>query len=212
MEKHFLPKILKKKINLKKTFNFINYIGVGDKLDINKKFLLVSQHPVTTEYEKSKSHMLETLKALSKINIQCLFLWPNPDAGSDIMSKEIRKWREKNNIKKIRFVKNLPLEIYVSLLNHCSCMIGNSSSALREGSFIGVPAVNIGSRQNKRLTGKNIINCKNDEKKILSSIIKQIKKGKYKKEVLYGNGSAAKRIIGVLKKIKKMSIQKVNSY
>ena len=207
-----VKKILKNKINLKKTFNFINYVGVGDKLDINKKFLLVSQHPVTTEYEKSKSHMLETLKALSKINIQCLFLWPNPDAGSDIMSKEIRKWREKNNIKKIRFVKNLPLEIYVSLLNHCSCMIGNSSSALREGSFIGVPAVNIGSRQNKRLTGKNIINCKNDEKKILSSIIKQIKKGKYKKEVLYGNGSAAKRIIGVLKKIKKMSIQKVNSY
>ena len=66
------------------------------------------QHPVTTEYGKSKSHMLETLKALSKINIQCLFLWPNPDAGSDIMSKEIRKWREKNNFNKIRFVKNLP--------------------------------------------------------------------------------------------------------
>ena len=207
-----VKKILKKEINLKKIFNFINYIGVGDKLDINKKFILVSQHPVTTEYGKSKSHMLETLKALSKINIQCLFLWPNPDAGSDIMSKEIRKWREKNNFKKIRFVKNLPLEIYVSLLNHCSCIIGNSSSALREGSFIGVPAVNIGSRQNKRLTGKNIINCKNDEKKIFSSIIKQIKKGKYKREVLYGNGSAAKRIISVLKKIKKISIQKVNSY
>ena len=207
-----VKKILKKEINLKKIFNFINYIGVGDKLDINKKFILVSQHPVTTEYGKSKSHMLETLKALSKINIQCLFLWPNPDAGSDIMSKEIRKWREKNNFKKIRFVKNLPLEIYVSLLNHCSCIIGNSSSALREGSFIGVPAVNIGSRQNKRLTGKNIINFKNDEKKIFSSIIKQIKKGKYKREVLYGNGSAAKRIISVLKKIKKISIQKVNSY
>jgi len=207
-----VKKILKKKVDLKKIFKFINYIGVGDKLDLNKQFILVSQHPVTTEYGKSKSHTLETLNALSKINIQCLFLWPNPDAGSDIMSKEIRKWREKSNLRKIRFVKNLPLEIYVSLLNNCSCIIGNSSSALREGSFIGVPAVNIGSRQNKRLTGKNIINCKNDQKEIYSSVVKQIKKGKYKKEVLYGNGNAAKRIIAVLKKIKKISIQKVNSY
>ncbi len=207
-----VKKILNRDKSLKKAFKFINYIGVGDKLDINKKFILVSQHPVTTEYENSKSHMLETLKALSKINIQCLFLWPNPDAGSDIMSKEIRKWRERNKLRKIRFVKNLPLEIYISLLNHCSCLIGNSSSALREGSFIGVPAVNIGSRQNKRMTGKNIVNCKNNEKKIYSSIIKQIKIGKYKREVLYGNGNASKKIISILKKIKKISIQKVNSY
>ena len=104
-------------------------------MDVNKKYILVSQHPVTTEYGKSKLHILQTLKALSKINMQCLFLWPNPDAGSDIMSKEIRKWREKNNFRKIRFVKNLPLEIYITLLNYCSCLIGNSSSALREGSL-----------------------------------------------------------------------------
>lgn len=207
-----VKKILNKEKNLRKAFDFINSIGVGDKLNINKKFIVVSQHPVTTEYEKSKHQMLETLKALSKINIQCLFLWPNPDAGSDIMSKEIRKWREKNNIKKIRFVKNLPLEIYTSLLNHCSCIVGNSSSALREGSFIGVPAVNIGTRQNKRLIGKNITNCINDEKKIYSSIIKQLEIGKYKREVLYGNGNASKKIIAILKKIKKINVQKINSY
>ena len=87
-----------------------------------------------------------------------------PDAESDIMSKKLENG--KNNFRKIRFVKNLPLDIYVSIK---SLLLYNRkfTSALREGSFIGVPAVNIGSRQNKRLTGKNIINCENDQKKFI---------------------------------------------
>ena len=53
-----------------------------------------------------------------------------------------------------RLIKNLPPEVYINILNNSKCIIGNSSSAIRDGSFLGVPAVNVGSRQNKRLHGK----------------------------------------------------------
>jgi len=201
-----------KKDNFKKTIAFINKIGVGNEININKKFILVSQHPVTTEFRDSGKQIIETLKALEKIDIQCIFLWPNPDAGSEDMSKEVRRWREKNKLKNIKFIKNLPMEIYISLMKNCDCIIGNSSSSIREGSFIGVPAVNIGTRQINRATGKNIINCKNDQEEILKSIKKQIKHGKYKSQILYGNGNASKKIINIIKKIKYINVQKSNSY
>ena len=34
-----------------------------------------------------------------------IWLWPNIDAGSDILSKELRKFREKNLDNKIKFIK-----------------------------------------------------------------------------------------------------------
>ena len=73
-------------------------------------------------------------------------------------------------------IKNLPIEDYAILLDRASCIVGNSSSAIRDGSFIGTPAVNIGTRQNSRLCGPNVINATYDINKIYSSIKKQLKK------------------------------------
>ena len=70
--------------------------------------------------------------------------------------------------------KNLPVEVYLQLIYSCKCLVGNSSSAVREGEFIGVKAVNIGTRQNARLRGKNLIDCGYSEESILQAITKQI--------------------------------------
>ena len=77
-------------------------------------------------------------------------------------------------------------------------MVGNSSSAIREGSFLGIPAVNIGNRQNGREHGKNILHAGYDSKEILKSINFQIKHGKYPKQKIFGNGYAGKKITQIL--------------
>ena len=92
------------------------------------------------------------------------------------------------------------------------CIVGNSSSAIREGAFIGVPAVNIGTRQKTRLKGKNVINVRYDHKEIFNALKLQIKKRSYKSSNIYGDGQSASKIIKILKKIKKIDTQKLNKY
>ena len=189
---------------------FLN-AGVGDKINFSKPFIIVSQHSVTTEYNDTRHQIESTMKAVNKINIQKIILWPNPDAGSDEISRVFRKFREKNLISNVRFYKNFPPEVYMKLMSQTSCLVGNSSSGIREGAYIGTPVVNIGTRQSNRDRGKNTLDCSYNENDIFKSVNKQIKKNKYKKEYLYGNGSSGKKIAKILEKVK-VKIQKQISY
>ena len=100
---------------------------------------------------------------------------------------------------------------YWNLMNKTTCLVGNSSSGIREGAFIGTPCVNIGSRQNDRECGKNVIHTNNSKKNIFDAILKQKRRGKYRSEKTYGNGQAGRNIIKILNKIK-VNIQKKITY
>ena len=185
--------------------------GVGDKIDFLKPFIIVSQHSVTTEYDETKKKIEPTIKAINKIDIQKVVLWPNSDAGSDEISRVFRKYREKRLLKNVRFYKNFPPETYMKLMSKASCIVGNSSSGIREGAYIGTPNVNIGTRQSRRERGKNTIDCDYNMEEIYKSILIQIKKKKYKKEYIYGNGNSGKKISNILEKIE-VKIQKQIEY
>jgi len=188
------------------------YKGVGGRFSLNKeKFLLLVQHPVTTEFGKNRIHMRETLMALNKIKMPTIMLWPNADAGSDEISKEIRTFREKYKPNEwLHLFKGLPMEIFIKLMDMCSCMVGNSSSAIREGAIIGVPAVNIGTRQQGRQKGKNVKDVNYDREEILNAIKEQISHRKYEPDFIYGDGKAGERIAKILSELDllKIPIQK----
>ena len=167
---------------------------------------------MTTEYDSSNDQIKKTLNAINKINIIKIILWPNADAGYEKISSVIRRFREKNELNNYRIIKNLPIEDYAILLKNASCIVGNSSSAIRDGSFIGTPAVNIGTRQNSRLQGPNVINVSYNDAKIYAAIKKQIKIKRYKSSNIYGDGNASKKIIKILIKLKKINIQKKINY
>ncbi len=209
-----LKKIISNKAKLKWALKEVCKYGVGDlnEIKLNDKFLIVLQHPVTTESTLSNKQIVETLKAVNKTNLKKIILWPNADAGYEEISAEIRKYREHEKLNNYRLIKNLPIEIYAHLLNKTSCIVGNSSSAIRDGSFIGTPAVNIGTRQNSRLRGANVIDVDYKKQQIYSAIKKHLNNNKFNKSFLYGKGDAAKNIIKILKKLKKINIQKKISY
>ncbi len=192
---------------------FATYKGVGGKFDIEKdSFLLVSQHPVTTEYGQNRKYIEETLYALKEIEMPTIMIWPNVDAGSDEISKGIRHFREVYRPEWLHLFLNLPVSVYVRLMDLCSCIVGNSSSAIREGSFVGTLAVNIGSRQNMRKQGKNVIDVDYDRKEIVGAIRKQIQSERPKGEQLYGDGKAGIRIAKILNEIGPISKQKTICY
>ena len=160
--------------------------------------MVVLQHPVTTEYNLINKNINETIKAIMMIKHQIIWLWPNVDAGSDIVSKKIRIIREKNQ-KISDGKKNYSPEDYLKLIYNSSCLIGNSSSAIREGAYLGIPAVNIGNRQNKREQGKNVINTKYNSTEIFKSILRQIHRKKYPQNKIFGDGKAGKNIRYIIK-------------
>ncbi len=177
---------------------FDKYKGVGAEFDLREPFLLVSQHPVTTEYGEARWQIEETLWALKALEMPTIMLWPNPDAGSDDIAKGIRSFRERFDLKWLHLFTNLPPEVYAGLMDKCSCLIGNSSSALREGAVLGVPSVNIGSRQLQREHGKNVKDVPYNRVSIRNTIMKQMEWGKYKRDFRYGDGHAGKRIADIL--------------
>lgn len=193
-----IDSVLKDKISLNGNL-YDDYMGVGGRFNLEEPFLLVSQHPVTTEYVKARLQIEETLDAISMLKMPTIMLWPNPDAGSDAISKGIRTFRERNDTDNwLHLFTNLPPEVYSTLMDKCACLVGNSSSALREGAVIGVPAVNIGTRQTERQHGENVISVGYNHKDILEGIHRQITHGKYEPNFMYGDGNAGKRIADIL--------------
>jgi UDP-hydrolysing UDP-N-acetyl-D-glucosamine 2-epimerase len=190
---------------------FDKYTGVGPKIKFHEPYLVVLQHPVTTEYGLGYNQIKETLAAVCEIGIQTVWLWPNVDAGSDDISKGLREFREDYPESPIHFYKNFAVEDYARLINNCICLVGNSSSAIREGSFLGVPAVNVGTRQLGREHDTNIIHANYDRVEILDAIKLQIKHGRYKKSHLFGTGNSGERIAEILASVK-LNIQKKLSY
>jgi UDP-N-acetylglucosamine 2-epimerase len=172
--------------------------GVGQAIDWTKKYLLVIQHPVTTEFGSGYKQIEETIKAIDKLNIQTVWLWPNVDAGSDDISKGLRVYRERKGFAPVQFFRNFTVEDYAKILNNASCAIGNSSSFIREGAFIGTPTVLIGTRQNGREQGNNAVFVGYDCDEIVKAVQKQIQVQKYPPSNIFGNGDAGDKIANLL--------------
>lgn len=186
---------------------FQRYKGVGADIDPSKPYLVVLQHPVTTEYGSGFDQIRETIKAVAAIRMQTVWLWPNVDAGSDDVSKGLRIYRETEKPDYIHFYRNFSPEDYVRLIANCACQIGNSSSALREGSFLGVPAVNIGTRQSGRECAENVVHSGHNAYQIEQAVLHQLANGPYPAASLFGDGNAGARIAEILAKAK-FKIQK----
>jgi UDP-hydrolysing UDP-N-acetyl-D-glucosamine 2-epimerase len=185
--------------------------GIGYPIDFSQPYILMVQHPVTTEYSCGLHQMQAIINALFVLNIQVAVLWPNIDAGTDLVSKGLRLFHNKNPQAKFHYYKNFSPEDYARILNNAVCLVGNSSSFIREGAYLGIPAVIVGSRQMGREHGKNIINVDYDTAKIKKAVMKQIKHGRYPSEKIFGDGKAGKRIAKILATCK-TKVQKKLAY
>jgi len=177
---------------------FEKYGGVGAQFSPSGDYLVVMQHPVTTEYSAAKEDVLKTLRVVDQLQIPTFWFWPNVDAGADGTSNGIRSYREKENPKHIRFFKNMEPNDFLKLLLNSKCLIGNSSVGIRECSFLGVPVVNIGTRQNRRLRGDNVIDVSYTEADIKQAIEHQLATPNKTRSTIYGNGNSGKQIADIL--------------
>ncbi|PDH18207.1 MAG: UDP-N-acetylglucosamine 2-epimerase (hydrolyzing) [Pelagibacterales bacterium MED-G44] len=125
-------------------------------LDLKLKTLLVTIHPTTLNDLNLKNDIQNVLKAIKKTNMQAIFTYPNSDHGHETIIKLISVFCK--NSKKYIFLKNLSAYLYPSILKKCFAMVGNSSSGIVEAASFKMPVINIGTRQDGKIHGKNVVN------------------------------------------------------
>lgn len=174
------------------------YGGVGPELDLSPGYVVVLQHPVTTEHDQARDQITEALQAVAACGLPALWFWPNVDAGSDGTSNGIRRFREQHHHAPIRFFKNMAPNDFLRLLVNSRALVGNSSVGIRECSYLGVPTVNVGGRQRDRERGPNVLDVGYQREEVARGIAQQLDHGPYPGTDLYGDGKAGVRIAQAL--------------
>jgi len=174
--------------------------GVGAIFDLKSKFGIIMFHPDTFNEKDSLAWIDSIIDLIGTSKINWFWFWPNPDHGTNIISKQIRRAREQGILKNVRFVINLEPESFISLANYSKILIGNSSFGIREASFLGLPVINLGQRQKGRQRGANVFDIESVQgsKELFQVFSQNSKDEKLVSSFLYGDGNSGKRAAAIL--------------
>jgi UDP-hydrolysing UDP-N-acetyl-D-glucosamine 2-epimerase len=179
-------------------------VADGFGITLPEKFLLVTYHPVTLEYEQTERQVRELLAALDAIGLPILFTMPNADTGGRTIRRFIEEFLSKHPDSE--GIENLGTQGYFSTMALATVMVGNSSSGIIEAASFSLPVVNVGNRQLGRIRGKNVIDVGYTRAEILAGIKKATSpefRARFSDLVNpYGDGHAAERIVKRLKEVK----------
>jgi UDP-N-acetylglucosamine 2-epimerase (hydrolysing) len=150
-------------------------------------YSILIYHPVTTELETLGNDINEVVSATIESDRNYIVIYPNNDAGSDIIIDELDRFDDNENFKVFPSIR---FEHFLTLLKNSDYIMGNSSVGSRISEIYGVPSINIGSRQKNRSKSKNIINVGNKKEEILGGILKA-ENTKIKPVSHFGRGDSA---------------------
>lgn len=171
-------------------------LGIG----LAERFAIVLQHPVGDETADAKKQMRDVIEATIGEGLQAIIIYPNADAGGRAMISVIEEYRKHGSV---RIFQSIPRKGFLGLMRHASVMVGNSSSGIIESSSFNLPVVNVGSRQEGRQRGCNVIDSGNSHKEISAAIKKALQDKKFMDGLKkcanpYGDGKTGKRIAKLL--------------
>ena len=143
----------------------------------NKKIALITFHPVTKNNLNYKTQITKLLNALKHVDYHYVFTYNNSDTLGYFFIKEIMKFKNQN--KNLSIFKTMGTKLYLSSIKHFDVVVGNSSSGIYEAPALNTVTLNIGNRQQGRLFGPSILNCKNETIDIIKHL-KMIHDKKFK--------------------------------
>lgn len=185
-------------VDLSQLTQVLKLTGQGNEVLLDKPYVVVSQHPVVTEYRDASRQFEQLAAAIKNIGLPTIWVLPNDDAGGSEAKPLVQALIDTQNAPPVRYIGGLVLESYVVLLKNAACLIGNTSSGIRESAFLGIPTVNVGTRQAGRLRGVNVIDVDYNSQQIVEAVKCQIEHGPYPSDPIYGNGKAGEIIANVL--------------
>lgn len=174
--------------------NFESLGSGAQHFSVTDDYLMVMFHPVTTGVTNLAVETKLLLQVIYELDMPTLWFWPNSDYGADIISTTIREFKDKTPDHQVRFLRYIPPKQFLSLLSNTQCLVGNSSAGLKECSILGVPVVNIGSRQDQRLCPENVSDTDFDATSIAKTVRAQLEHGLYPPSNVYYKKNTAKNV------------------
>ncbi|HEY3432215.1 MAG TPA: UDP-N-acetylglucosamine 2-epimerase [Rhodocyclaceae bacterium] len=183
-------------------------------LDLARPIVLFTQHSVTTEFQWAAEQVrpsLEAMEELARNGVQVILTYPNNDAGGRAIIAELNAIGQ-SGIGGIQVHRSLGRHLYHGVLAlakdsaiRIACM-GNSSSGIKETPAFGCPTVNIGSRQEGRMRGDNVIDVGYDKASILKAALRCLNDDEFRAlcrnaENPYYLGDAGEKIAAVLAEV-----------
>ncbi len=152
-------------------------------------------HPVTTELDTLARQARELVDAVLASKRQFVVVYPNNDHGTDLIFAEYTRL-EGNP--RFRLFPSVRFESFLVLLREADFIMGNSSSGLMEAPYFGVPAINVGSRQQKRARASGVIDCLAESGALLAAM-QQCNAFDLKPVHPFGDGRSAEKFVAVLR-------------
>ena len=162
----------------------------------DKKLALLIYHPVVQEYDEIQHQFRNVLEAALAHDLQIICLEPNSDAGGQLIREVLDEYRSNAQI---RIIKHLQREAYISCLANVDVMLGNSSSGIIEAASFNLTVVNVGSRQNLRECGDNIIHVETGMEAVRAGLKEALARGKKDYKNIYGEGDTSERCYQLLR-------------
>lgn len=191
-----------------------NNSNIFTKYNVNKKnYIIFCYHPVSSNIDNSYKEWKILLETLIELKKNIIFIKPNIDYGNEKLVELFDKLNIFNTTY-IHVYNHIDIDEFSILLKNSNLLIGNSSAGIREACVFGTPVINIGTRQQYRVSDvlENVHNMINFDKTQLIDKINSISKICYKPNFLFGNGNASINIVNILKKINYKNTEKVISY
>lgn len=131
---------------------------------LKRPYVLVAQHPLSSEMEAAGEQMRETMEAALDLGLQTLVTYPNSDPGSKQIATVIDEYSSHPTIHVFRNIPDVP---FVNLLRGAAMLVGNSSLGLLEAPFLHLPVINVGNRQATRKHSENVFFVPHERKEIV---------------------------------------------
>ncbi len=136
--------------------------------------VLVTYHPVSLENMSTEVQFQNILDVLDEHKeITVIFTKANSDINGRIINQMIDEFVNRNRDRCAGYVSLGQLK-YLSTLQFCRAVLGNSSSGIIEVPSFGIPTVNIGDRQRRRLHAKSVIDCGNEKEQVEAALVKAL--------------------------------------
>ena len=198
-----------KEIDSMEKKEILKYFQFNHEEDLEKPLILVIQHVISGEVADGAMQIENTLEATTRRECNCIINYPNSDMGSREMISVIENNRNRPNV---RISRNISRKEFVNLLRNIDLLVGNSSMALLEGSFLRIPAISVGQRNLNRMNGGNVVFVKADTSKIEEMVRKILFDKEFSGNLkncksVYGDGNAASKIVDYLKNINKTKVE-----
>ncbi len=152
-------------------------------------------HPVTSEADTIGAQAQALFARLEASGRHFVVIAPNNDPGTE----DIFAVLEKLPKDRFRQIPSMRFNYFSELMKNASAMVGNSSAGVREAPFLGIPSLEVGTRQNKRASGPSITACSAYDSVTIDSFLNKTWGQKLESNATFGAGDAASRFIGVLR-------------